>query len=142
VHERIERGEGSRLALGELTADLFEEGFGRRPSTVTAWESRGRSSRTSTDFVYQYDGNAGAHALARPILDGEAGRLSLRRVPLVGSSRYAIDALHDAGVDLSAGSSRGGVRHAVVARRRLEESRRTFATRRLLAGPGQGAEAG
>jgi len=54
-------------------------------------------------YVYQYTtGISGAHALARPILEGEAGAAE-RYVAFLssGGSRYAIDALHDAGVDLS-----------------------------------------
>jgi oligoendopeptidase F len=107
VHARVERGEGlSAPLLGELAADLFEEGFG--PGVTI---DRDRVGITWAQFphlyapfyVYQYTtGISGAHALGRSVLHGDGGAAERYLAFLsAGGSRYAIDALRDAGVDLS-----------------------------------------
>ena len=54
-------------------------------------------------YVYQYaTGISGAHALARGILDGEAGAADRYLEFLsAGGSRYPLDILREAGVDLT-----------------------------------------
>jgi oligoendopeptidase F len=54
-------------------------------------------------YVYQYaTGISGAHALAKPVLAGEAGAAE-RYIEFLktGSSRFPLDALQRAGADLS-----------------------------------------
>jgi oligoendopeptidase F len=107
LHQRVERGEGlSAPTMGELLADLFEEGFGAdvlldRDRMGITWAQF--SHLYSAFYVYQYTtGISGAHALARGILDGEAGAAERYLAFLsAGGSCYAIDALRDAGVDLA-----------------------------------------
>jgi oligoendopeptidase F len=107
VHGRVEKGEGlSAPQLGELMADLFEEGFGPdveldRERVGITW---GQFSHLYAPFyVYQYTtGISGAHALAGPILEGDA-RAAERYLAFLsaGGSSYPLDVLRDAGVDLS-----------------------------------------
>jgi oligoendopeptidase F len=55
-------------------------------------------------YVYQYaTGISGAHALANRILSGVPGAASdyLNRFLKVGSAKYPLDVLQDAGVDLT-----------------------------------------
>ncbi len=107
VHERVGRGEGlSAPLLGELTADLFAEGFGPdveldRDRVGITWAQF--SHLYSPFYVYQYTtGISGAHVLGRAVLEGEPGAAE-RYVAFLsaGGSRYPIDALRDAGVDLA-----------------------------------------
>lgn len=107
VHERVERGEGiAAPMLVELMADLFAEGFGPevpldRERMGITWAQFGHLY--STFYVYQYTtGISGAHALGRAVLDGVPGAAE-RYLAFVsaGGSKYPIDALRDAGVDLS-----------------------------------------
>jgi oligoendopeptidase F len=107
VHERVERGEGlSAPLLGELTADLFEEGFGPdvpldRDRVGITWAQF--SHLYAPFYVYQYTtGISGAHVLGRSVLQGEPGAAERYLAFLsAGGSRYAIDSLRDAGVNLS-----------------------------------------
>jgi oligoendopeptidase F len=107
VHARVERGEGlSAPLLGELTADLFAEGFG--PDVELDRERVGITWATFSHlyapfYVYQYTtGISGAHALGRRVLAGEDGAAERYLAFLsAGGSRYPIDALLDAGVDLA-----------------------------------------
>ncbi len=106
IHERAEQGRGVTADdMIALMADLLAEGYG---SEVTA--DRERSGITWAQFghlyanfyVYQYaTGIAAAHALANNILAGENGAadryLSFLKA---GSSKYPIDALKLAGVDM------------------------------------------
>jgi oligoendopeptidase F len=107
MHKLVERGEGlSAPVLGEMAAELFAEGFGpevefERDRVGITWAQF--SHLYQTFYVYQYTtGIAGAHALGRAVLDGEDGAVE-RYLGLLaaGGSRYAIDALREAGVDLS-----------------------------------------
>jgi oligoendopeptidase F len=107
VHARVERGEGlSAPLLGELCADLFAEGFG--PDVIVDRERTGITWATFSHlyapfYVYQYTtGISGAHALGRGVLAGEEGAAERYLSFLsAGGSRYPIDALRDAGVDLA-----------------------------------------
>ncbi len=107
IHERVEQGEGLTAdLLDERMADLFAEAYG--PDIEV---DRERDGITWAQFahlyapfyVYQYaTGISGAHALARGVLAGESGAaeryLDFLRA---GGSRYALDILRDAGVDLT-----------------------------------------
>jgi oligoendopeptidase F len=105
-HQRVERGEG--LGAGELNglmADLFAEGYGGeleidRAREGSTWAQFGHLY--ANFYVFQYaTGISAAHALAGPILAGDraaAGRY--RDFLSCGSSRYPVDALRLAGVDM------------------------------------------
>jgi len=107
IHERVERGEA--LTAGGMTAllaDLFAEGYGGevesdRERTGITW-AEFPTHLYANFYVYQYaTGIAAAHALAGAVLAGEAGAaeryLDFLRA---GGSRYPLDALRLAGVDL------------------------------------------
>ncbi len=108
LHERIEQG-GSLSAenMIALMADLFAEGYGGevamdRERTGITW-AQFSSHLYANFYVYQYaTGISGAHALAGRILAGTEGAveqyLSFLRA---GGSKYPLDALMDAGVDLT-----------------------------------------
>ena len=107
VHQRVERGEGlSADDLNALMADLFEEGYGGemhvdRDRVGITWAQFGH---LYVDYyVFQYaTGISGAHASAKRILDGVPGAVADHLSFLkAGGSRYAVDALKLAGVDLS-----------------------------------------
>lgn len=107
MHERVEGGDGLTAELmSERMADLLAEAYG--PDVAV---DRGRDGITWAQFshlyapfyVYQYaTGISGAHALARRVLDGEAGAaeryLGFLRA---GDSAYPLDVLRSAGVDLA-----------------------------------------
>ncbi|MDX2163778.1 MAG: oligoendopeptidase F [bacterium] len=106
AHQRVEQGQPVTAdSLIELCADLFEAGYGG----VVQWE-RERIGITWAQFshlyanfyVYQYaTGISAAHALAAPILAGEAGAAERYLNFLkAGSSVYPVDALKLAGVDM------------------------------------------
>jgi oligoendopeptidase F len=107
MHERVERGEGlSAPVLGELMADLFARGFGPdvpidRERVGITWAQF--SHLYAPFYVFQYTtGISGAHALGRAVLAGEPGAADRYLAFLSsGGSRYPIDALRDAGVDLA-----------------------------------------
>jgi oligoendopeptidase F len=106
MHERVERGEGLTAdLLDERMADLVEEAYG--PGIEV---DRKRDGITWAEFphlyapfyVYQYaTGISGAHALSRGVLGGEAGAAA-RYLDFLqaGGSRYPLDILLEAGVDL------------------------------------------
>lgn len=107
VHRRIEAGEG--LAADDLIglmADLFSEGYGGemhvdRERVGITWAQFGH---LYVDYyVFQYaTGISGAHASAKRILDGVPGAAEDHLNFLkAGGSRYPVDALKLAGVDLS-----------------------------------------
>ena len=107
VHQRVERGEGlSADDLNGLMADLFEEGYGGemhvdRERVGITWAQFGH---LYVDYyVFQYaTGISGAHASAKRILDGVPGAVADHLNFLkAGGSRYPVDALKLAGVDLS-----------------------------------------
>ena len=107
THERAERGEPlTAQVMIDLMAGLFEEGFGGEveldhDATGMTWAKFGHLY--ANFYVYQYaTGIAGAHALAKGILEGKPGSvenyLSFLRA---GGSMYPLDALKMAGVDLT-----------------------------------------
>jgi oligoendopeptidase F len=107
IHQRLERGQGlSADDMNELMADLFSEGYGTemhvdRPRVGITWATFGH---LYVDYyVFQYaTGISGAHALAHHILEGLPGAVEDYLGFLkAGSSRYPLDALKEAGVDLS-----------------------------------------
>jgi oligoendopeptidase F len=107
VHQRVERGQGLNAdSMIELMADLFEEGYGDevqvdRERVGITWATFGHLYIDY--YVYQYaTGIAGAHALAGRIQAGEPGAVEDYLGFLKsGGSRYPLDILRDAGVDLT-----------------------------------------
>jgi len=108
IHERTARGEAlSAPGLNALMADLFGEGYGDalaldRDRVGITW-AQFHTHLYSRFYVYQYaTGISGAHALARPILDGDADAAA-RYVEFLkaGGSLDPLDALKRAGVDLT-----------------------------------------
>jgi len=107
VHERIERGEGLTAddMIG-LMVDLFREGYGdeMHVDSERVGITWAQFPHLYVDYyVFQYaTGISGAHALANRILSGEEDAaddyLSFLKS---GSSRYPVNALKVAGVDLS-----------------------------------------
>lgn len=108
IHERTGRGEAlSAPTLNALMADLLSEGYGDevtfdRDRAGITW-AQFHTHLYSRFYVYQYaTGISGAHALARPILDGDADAAA-RYVDFLkaGGSLDPLDALKQAGVDLT-----------------------------------------
>lgn len=107
THRRVERGEALTAdAMIDLCANLFAEGYGMevqfdRARVGMTWAT---FDHLYTDYyVFQYaTGISGANALARRILEGAPGAVeSYIGFLKAGSSKYPLDALRDAGVDLS-----------------------------------------
>jgi oligoendopeptidase F len=106
MHERVENGEGLTAdILIERMADLFQEGYGEevhvdRERVGITWATFGHLY--SDYYVYQYaTGISGAHALAARVLSGEDGAVDdYLNFLRTGSSRYPLDALSLAGVNL------------------------------------------
>jgi oligoendopeptidase F len=107
LHERAERGQPLTAdSFTGLMADLFAEGYGDdlaldRQRTGSTW-AQFSTHLYSNFYVYQYaTGIAGAHALAQGILDKKEGAVDRYLEFLrAGGSRYPLDALASAGVDL------------------------------------------
>jgi oligoendopeptidase F len=107
LHNRAEAGRPLTAdSMIDLMADLFAEGYGGdltmdRPRTGSTW-AQFSTHLYSNFYVYQYaTGIAGANALARGILDGKDGAVDRYLGFLrAGDSRYPLDALAAAGVDL------------------------------------------
>lgn len=107
THERIERGQGlTPDDLIGLMVDLFSEGYGNemhvdRERVGMTWATFPHLYRDY--YVYQYaTGISGAHALANRILSGEEGAVEDYLGFLkAGGSKYPLDALKEAGVDLA-----------------------------------------
>ena len=107
IHERIERGEGvNAQTMINLMADLFAEGYGDevnvdRERVGITWATFGHLYIDY--YVYQYaTGISGAHALSRRILNNEPNAVEDYLGFLkAGSSKYPLNVLSDAGVDLS-----------------------------------------
>lgn len=107
VHQRLERGAplSADILIG-IMADLFHEGYGDevefdQPRIGITWAQFGHMYMNF--YVYQYaTGISGAHALAHNILSGESGAAN-RYLEFLqsGGSRYPLDALRIAGVDLA-----------------------------------------
>ncbi len=107
AHERVERGETlTAAALNELCAGLYAEGYGSdlqidRTRDGVTWATFGH---LFVDYyVFQYaTGISAANALSKRILSGAPNAVEdylgfLR----AGSRKYPLDALRDAGVDMS-----------------------------------------
>ena len=106
-HRRVEAGEGvSASDLNTLMCDLFAEGYGSemeidREREGSTWAQF--SHLYMNYYVFQYaTGISAAHALAAPILNGDQAAAA-RYIDFLscGSSRYPVDALRLAGVDMS-----------------------------------------
>lgn len=108
IHERAERDEALGAdALGALMADLFAEAYGDgivmdRDRVGSTW-AQFHTHLYAQFYVYQYaTGISGAHALARRIRAGEEDAAESYLAFLrAGGSKFPLDALRDAGVDLS-----------------------------------------
>lgn len=107
MHERAEHGEGLTAdIMNERMADLFSEGYGNemhvdRARVGITWA---QFSHLYADYyVYQYaTGISGANAFARRILAGTPGAAEAYRTFLQsGSSRYPLETLKQAGLDLA-----------------------------------------
>jgi len=107
MHTRAERGQPiSADILINLMADLFKEGYGEevefdRERIGITWAQFGHMYMNF--YVYMYaTGISGAHALSSGILSGQDGAVE-RYLDFLksGGSRYALDALKMAGVDLT-----------------------------------------
>jgi oligoendopeptidase F len=110
VHERAEKGQPLTAPIMiDLMADLFSEAFGPsveidRPRVGSTW-AQFSTHLYSNFYVYQYaTGIAGAHALAEPILAGDAAAAEryIETFLKAGGSRFPLDTLRAAGVDLAA----------------------------------------
>ncbi len=108
IHERIERGQAlTAQNMTDLLADLFSEGYGSdvvvdRERVGITW-AQFPTHLYSNFYVYQYaTGISAAHALAENILAGKAGAVEKYLGFLsAGGSRYPLDVLNLAGVDLT-----------------------------------------
>lgn len=107
THERAERGDAltADVMIG-LMADLFAEGYGSemtfdRERTGITWATF--PHLYSNFYVFQYaTGISAAHALAGRVQAGEPNAAEDYLDFLkAGSSRYAVDALRRAGVDMA-----------------------------------------
>lgn len=106
AHERIERGNGlTSDDLATMMVELFREGYGAavtldEPRVGVIWAQF--SHLYANFYVYQYaSGLAAANALAQPVLAGDTAAVERYLTFLrAGGSRYPLDALHDAGIDL------------------------------------------
>ena len=108
IHERTARGESlSADSLITLMSELYAEGYGDavvmdKERVGSTW-AQFHTHLYSRFYVYQYaTGISGAHALAKGIIEGEdsAAERYLEFLK-AGGSKYPLDALKDAGVDLS-----------------------------------------
>jgi oligoendopeptidase F len=107
AHERTEKGQALTADdLNELMADLFSEGYGSemhvdRDRVGITWAQFGHLYMNF--YVFQYaTGISAAHALSKRILDGMPNAAAdYLRFLSAGSSLYPVDALKQAGVDMS-----------------------------------------
>ncbi|GMV34473.1 MAG: oligoendopeptidase F [Chloroflexi bacterium] len=107
THQRAERGEPLTAdSMQNLMADLFSEAFGPkvkidRPRVGMVWSTF--QHLFADYYVYQYaTGISGAHALSARILRGEPNAAEDYLGFLKsGSSKYPLDVLKGAGVDLT-----------------------------------------
>jgi oligoendopeptidase F len=107
IHERVERGEPLTAAgLRDLTAGYLSDAYGEElegdPERGAMLWAQFHTHLYSNFYVYQYTtGIAGAQVLARQVLEeGEPAAERYRSFLSAGSSRYPLDLLRDAGVDL------------------------------------------
>jgi oligoendopeptidase F len=107
MHRRVEQGEPvNAQTMIDLTADLFREGYGDEvvfdhDRIGITWAQFAHMYMNF--YVYQYaTGISGAHALADRVLSGEPHAADDYLTFLsTGSSQYPLEALKDAGVDLT-----------------------------------------
>ncbi len=107
IHERIEQGQGVTADdMNSLMADVFSEGYGGemhvdRERVGITWAAF--QHLYSDYYVYQYaTGISGAYALSNRILSGEENAVEAYLNFLkAGNSRYPLDILKEAGVDLT-----------------------------------------
>jgi len=107
MHRWVEEGKGLSVPdMMNLMADLFAEGYGGQVEldqerVGITWATFGHLY--SDYYVYQYvTGISGAHALAQRVLSGEDGAVNdYLRFLQAGASRYPLDVLRSAGVDLT-----------------------------------------
>jgi len=108
IHQRAERGQPlTAQNMIELMADLFSEGYGEdviidRERVGSVWMQF--STHLYMNFyVFQYaTGISGAHALANAVLTGsEDARQRYLNFLKAGGSRYPLETLQKAGVDLA-----------------------------------------
>ena len=107
IHERVERGEALPAdTLIDLMADLFHEGYGDEVAfdhdRIGITWAQFPTHLYANFYVYQYTtGIAAAHALAQRVLADEPGAAEdYLRFLKAGDSRYPLDALQLAGVDM------------------------------------------
>lgn len=108
VHSWAEAGEAvTGQRMNELLAELFSRGYGPAVAVDPArvgitWAQFGHLY--ANFYVYQYaSGIAAANALAADVLDGTPGAADrYLKFLATGSSRYPLDALAIAGIDMSA----------------------------------------
>lgn len=108
IHERAERGEALGAdtlngLMAELFADAYGDGIAMEEDRVGSTWAQFHTHLYARFYVYQYaTGISGAHALAGRIQEGEADAgeryLAFLRA---GGSKFPLDALRDAGVDLA-----------------------------------------
>lgn len=106
VHTRVEQGKGVTADdMIALMADLFAEGYGGevqvdQARTGITWAQF--SHLYSAYYVYQYaTGISAAHALAAKVLKGGDAPGRYLEFLSAGSSRYPLDVLKGAGVDMT-----------------------------------------
>lgn len=107
AHQRVEHGQALTAdELIDLCADLFADGYGQdleidRPRDGITWATFGHLY--ADYYVFQYaTGISGANALSKRILSGTPNAVQDYVGFLkTGSSKYPLDALRGAGVDLS-----------------------------------------
>ncbi len=108
IHQRVERGQAlTAQAMMSLMTDLFREAYGNEVAVdenrVGITWAQFPTHLYSNFYVFQYaTGISGAHALAEGVRAGRRGAAE-RYLALLksGGSRYPLDALKDAGVDLT-----------------------------------------
>lgn len=107
VHERVERGEGvTSDDMIDLMVELFKEGYGEEMQidhdrVGITWATFGHLYNAY--YVYQYaTGISAAHAFADKILN-EGTTMVEKYLGFLsaGSSKYALDVLTDAGLDMT-----------------------------------------
>ncbi|MEP6751665.1 MAG: oligoendopeptidase F [Candidatus Dormiibacterota bacterium] len=111
IHERVERGEALTAdSLNQLTADLISEGYGsevevseRNRERIGSTWAQFHTHLYSNFYVFQYaTGIAGANHLAEKVAAGDAEAVQNYLAFLKsGGSRYPLEGLKLAGVDMS-----------------------------------------
>jgi oligoendopeptidase F len=108
IHERVERGEGlNATGLMTLMTELFREGYGEEvvidPDRVGITWAQFPTHMYLNFYVFQYaTGISAAHALAESILSDEPDAVeSYLNLLKAGGSRYPLDILKAAGVDMT-----------------------------------------